>query len=416
MKMATTDWLLLRIPTRDDAEVSWAVVDSTGQLLSLPSTDTGGSLHTLSTGRRVGLLVPGADVSQFQVNLPSGNEARLLQLAPFALEDQVSQDIDQLHFAVGHRDAATGLVPVSVVDIDRMQEWVARAANLQLIPHAIFAESDLAPALPGHVTMVVAEDQLLLRNEFARPLLLPASDPALALEILLGTTDLALVHLAVYSTPSEWEQHGPAVEALRERVASLKVQLNAGGMVALLGQGLPQASPINLLQGAFKPQRNSGAMWDQWRWAAMLAGALVLLDAAGSFWQLHQLRKATAQARDDIAGVYEALYPGQSPGAQPRRTLEKRLASLSGEAGQRGEMLHLLAAVAAAKQNVPVASLQSAAFESGSLKMKLSAPDATALEQFNQALRNSGYKAEVVASSMRDGKYEGQVELKGAGS
>jgi general secretion pathway protein L len=180
MKMATTDWLLLRIPTGDDAEVSWAVVDSTGQLLSLPSADTGGGLHTLSTGRRVGLLVPGADVSQFQISLPSGNEARLLQLAPFALEDQVSQDIDQLHFAVGHRDAVTGLVPVSVVDINRMQEWVARAAKLQLIPHAIFAESDLAPALPGHVTMVVAEDQLLLRNDLARPLLLPASDPALA--------------------------------------------------------------------------------------------------------------------------------------------------------------------------------------------------------------------------------------------
>jgi type II secretory pathway component PulL len=131
---------------------------------------------------------------------------------------------------------------------------------------------------------------------------------------------------------------------------------------------------------------------------------------------LYQLRKASTQARDDMARLYAALYPGQPPGAQPRRTLEKRLAGLSDGAGQQGELLHLLAAVAAAKQNVPVAQLQSAAFESGSLKMKLRAPDATALEQFNQALRNSGYKAEVLASSVRDGNYEGQVEMKGAGS
>jgi general secretion pathway protein L len=416
MKMATTDWLLLRISARSDTELSWAIVDSTGQLLSLPNADTGGGLHTLSTGRRVALLVPGADVSQFQVNLPAGNETRFLQLAPYALEDQVSQDIDQLHFAVGQRDATTGVVPVAVVDSNLMQEWMGRAETLQLIPHAVFAESDLAPALPGHVTMMVAEDQLLLRNDLARPLLLPAGDPALALEILLGTKDLTSVHLAVYSTPTDWEQYGSEVEALRDRVASLKVQLNAGGLVALFAPALAQAAPINLLQGAFKPQRNSGAAWLRWRWAAALAGTLIVLDAAGGFLQLHQLRKASAESRGEIARLYEALYPGQPPGAQPRRTMEQRLASLSGEPGRQGEMLQLLSAVAAAKQNVPVASLHSAAFESGSLKMKLSAPDATALEQFNQALRNSGFKADVVASSIRDGKYEGQVELKGAGS
>jgi general secretion pathway protein L len=414
--MATTDWLLLRIPSRSEAALTWAVVDAAGQLRSLPSADIGAGLHTLSTGRRVALLVPGADVSQFQVNLPAGNESRLLQLAPFALEDQVSQDIDQLHFATGQRDAATGLVPVSVVDRSRMQEWVARAEELQLIPHAVFAESDLAPVLPGHATMVVAEGQLLLRNDVSRPLLLPADNPSLALEMLLGGGDTGTVHLAVYSTPEEWEQHGSAVEALRDRVASLKVQLNSGGLVALFAQGLAHAAPINLLQGTFKPQRNSGAAWLQWRWAAALAGALVLLHGAGTFWQLHQARKASARTGADIARLYEALYPGQPPGRDPRRTLEKRLAALAGEGGKQGELLHLLAAVAAAKQNVPVATLQSAVFETGALKMKLRAPDATTLDQFNQALRNSGYTAEVVASSLRDGKYEGQVELKSAGS
>jgi general secretion pathway protein L len=414
--MATTDWLLLRIPTQSDAGLTWAVVDARGQLLSLPSADTGGGLHTLSTGRRVALLVPGADVSQFLVNLPAGNESRLLLLAPFALEDQVSQDIEQLHFAVGQRDAATGLVPVSVVDRNQMREWQDRAAGLQLIPHAIFAESDLAPALPGHVTMVVAEDQLLLRNDLARPLLLPANDPSLALEMLLGNAELATVHLAVYSTPEAWEQHGAAIETLRSRVASLNVQLNAGGLVALFAQGLANAPLINLLQGSFKPQRDGGAAWLQWRWAAALAGALVLLHGATTFWQLHQLSKASAKAGEDIARLYDALYPGQPPGREPRRTMEKRLASLSGDASQQGELLHLLAAVAAAKQNVPVALLQSAVFEPGSLKMKLRAPDATTLEQFNAALRNSGYKAEVVASTLRDGKYEGQVELKSSGS
>jgi general secretion pathway protein L len=415
--MASSDWLLLRLPTLRDAAVSWAVADASGQLLSLPSTDTGGGLHTLSTGRRVALLVSGADVSQFQVNLPAGNESRLLQLAPFALEDQVSQDVEQLHFAIGARDTLTGLVPVAVVDRGQMQDWLARAAELQLIPQAVFAESDLAPVLPGHVTMVVADDQLLLRNDTARPLLLPANDPALALDMLLGDQiDAGSVHVAVYSSPEEWHRYRASIEALREHVASLKVQLSSGGLLSQFAQGLAHSTPINLLQGSFRPQRPTGAGWREWRWVAMLALALLLLHGIGSFWQLRQLRRASTEAEQAITQLYGSIFPGQPAGADPRRTLEQRLASLAGEANQQGELLHLLAAVAAAKQNVPVAMLQSFSFRPGALQMKLSAPDAATLEQFSAALRASGYTAEVTAGSVREGKYEGQVDLKNPGT
>jgi general secretion pathway protein L len=413
--MSTTDWLLLRMPA-GGADLSWAVADGTGQLLAPPAADDTANLATLAAGRHVALLVPGTDVSLFQISLPAGNEARLLQLAPFALEDQVSQDIEQLHFAVGEHDAASGLVPVAVVERAQMQEWLARAAALSLVPHAVFAENDLAPVLPGHVTMVVAGGQLVLRNGEARPLLLPADDPALAIDMLLAGTDPATVNLAVYSTPEEWHLHGTAIEALRSRFASMKVQLNAGGLLAMYALTVSQAQPINLLQGTFRPQRTSAAAWQQWRSVAMLAGALVLLHGLGTFWQLRQLQQAADETSAEMTKRYSALYPGQNPGENPRRNLEKRLSMLAGGANQQGELLHLLAAVAAAKQNVPQALLQSFVFEPGSLNMKLRAPDAATLEQFNQALRGSGYKAEVGASSMRDGKFEGQVLLKGAGS
>jgi general secretion pathway protein L len=414
--MSTTDWLLLRMPAGGDAEPTWALTDGAGQLLVPPTADDPVNLSTLAAGRQVALLVPGTDVSQFQVSLPPGNEARLLQLVPFALEDQVSQDIEQLHFAVGEHDAASGMVPVAVVERTRMQEWLERAAALSLVPHAVFAESDLTPVLSGHVTMVVAEGQLALRHGEARPLLLPADDPALAIDMLLAGTDPATVNLAVYSTPEQWHQHGVAIEALRSRFATMKVQLSAGGLMALYSATVSQTQPINLLQGAFRPQRTSGAAWQQWRWVAVLAGVLVLLHGLGTFWQLHQLKQASAEATAQMTRLYGALYPGQSPGDNPRRNLEKRLSMLAGDANQQGELLHLLAAVAAAKQNVPQALLQSAVFEARSLNMKLRAPDAATLEQFNQALRSSGYKAEVGASSLRDGKFEGQVLLKGAGS
>lgn len=414
--MATSDWLLLRLPA-EGRPLSWAAADATGQLLSVPSSDPGGGLHTLSTGRRVALLVPGADVSHFEIPLPSGNEAKLLQLAPFALEDQVSEDVDRLHFAVGSRDAATGLVPVAVTDRQQMQQWLAQAAELQLLPRAVFAESDLAPLLPGHVTMLITGEQLLMRNDAARPVLLPAADPALALDMLLGPdADPGTVHLVVHASPEDWPGHAAAIERLRDRVASFRVQLSSGGLLALFAQGLAQSAPVNLLQGEFRPQQSERISWHKWRGAAALALVLLVIHAGASWWSLRQLRAESARLDDEIAQLYSAIFPGQAPGADPRRTLEQRLQALAGESGRQGELLAMLAAVAAARQNVPVRPLQSLTFRPGSLQLRLEAPDATTLEQFNQALRAGGYTASLTSGGPRGATYEGLVEIKAPGT
>jgi general secretion pathway protein L len=410
--MATNEWLLLRLPAQGDALLTWAVADGSGRLASMPGRDAGDALHTMSTGRRIALLVPGGDVSLFQVPLPAANEARLLQLAPFALEDQLSQDVDSLHFAVGRRDAATGLVPVAVTERARMEQWMARAGELQLLPDAVFAESDLAPAVPNQVSMLVTEDALLLRNGDGRPLSMPANDPLLALEMLLGAdADLAGVHLSVYAGPEEWPRHAAPIEALRERVASYKVQLSSGGLLALFALGLAQAAPVNLLQGTFRRSEAGRTQWLRWRSVAAAALVLVVLHFAGSWWQLRQVRAASAEMDASIASVFSAILPGQAPGSEPRRVLEQRFAALADTPGRQGELLPLLAAVAAAHDNVPTAQLESVGFRAGSLQLRVNAPTAAALEQFSQALRAGGYSADVISGQPQGERYAGQIAL-----
>lgn len=411
--MATNEWLLLRLPAQSDALLTWAVADGSGRLISMPGRDAGDALHTMSTGRRLALLVPGGDVSLFQVPLPAANEARLLQLAPFALEDQLSQDVDSLHFAVGRRDAVTGLVPVAVTERAQMDQWMARAAQLGLIPEAVFAESDLAPAVPNQVTLLVTEDQLLLRNGDGRPLSMPANDPLLALEMLLGAdADLAGVHLSVYAGPDDWPRHAAPIEALRDRVASYKVQLSSGGLLALFALGLAQAAPVNLLQGPFQRGEAGRERWLRWRGVAVAALALLVLHVAGSWWQLRQLRAASAEMDASIASVFGAILPGQAPGSEPRRVLERRFAALADTPGRQGELLPLLAAVAAAHDNVPTAQLESVGFTAGSLQLRVSTPTAAALEQFSQALRAGGYNADVISGQPQGERYAGQIALK----
>jgi type II secretion system protein L len=242
---------------------------------------------------------------------------------------------------------------------------------------------------------------------------LPAADPLLALEMLLGSgSELAGVNLAVYASPEDWPVHGPAIESLRDRVASLTVQLESGGLLGLYARGLVEAQPINLLQGAFKPNQPQHGGWPRWRGVAAALLALFVLHVAASLLELHLLHKQTAVVDQSIAGVYAAAFPGQRPGAEPRREFERRLAQISGGAIQQGELLPLLAAVAAAEQNVPVAKLESFSFKTGAMQLRLNTPDAQALESFSQALRNGGYGVEIVSGQPQGERYSGQLEVK----
>jgi general secretion pathway protein L len=416
--MAMNDWLLVRLPSGADDVPTWAAADAAGALLPLPASDTAeGSPAVVAAGRRVALLVPAADVTLFAPPLPAGNEARLQQLAPFALEEQVSQDVELLHFAVGMRDGQSGQVPVAVVDRDRMQKWLAQAADLGLEPRAMYAESDLAPLLPGHVTLLFTDGQLLLRDDRTHPMALPADDPELALTALLGAErQLADTHLAVYASPEDWPRLEAGIESLRERVASLKVQLFAGGVLGLYAQGIASTAPVNLMQGEFKVQTKSGNAWLRWRTAAALLAGLLILHAAGTLWELRQLRQASAELDESIARVYGTIFPGQQLGPAPRLALEARLQQVAGADSPRGELMPLLAALAAARANVPVAALDSLTYKPGTLQLKLSAPDAATLEQFSQALRAGGYGAQVTSGNAREGMFEGQIDMTAAGS
>jgi general secretion pathway protein L len=415
--MATNEWLLLRLAAQDDAPISWAAADESGQLLALPSAEQDPALRALRAGRRIALLVPSGDVSHFEVQLPPGNEARLLQLAPFALEDQVSEDLEDLHFAVGPRDSHSGSVAVAVASRERMAHWLGRAAALQLTPAALYAESELVPALPGHVTMLVADDQLLLRQEGARTQVLPAADPAVALEMLLGPdVPLAGVQLMVHASQEDWKRSGAVIESLRERVASLNVQLESGGLLALYARVLAHARPINLLQGAFRPVQSDAGRWQRWRGAAIALLALLVLHGAGSGWELHRVHAEAAQLDKSMSELFGRVFPGQRPGSDPHGQFEERLREINGGAVQKGEFLPMMAALAAAQQNVPVARVDSFAYKPGSMQLSLSAPDADALEQYSQALRAGGYGVEILSGKSQGNGYSGQLSVKAGGS
>jgi type II secretion system protein L len=219
--------------------------------------------------------------------------------------------------------------------------------------------------------------------------------------------------LILYTGASEWQQFSPQVEAVRDQFDGIKVQLLTSGPLSLLAQQLPTAKPINLLQGRYTPQNTRTVGWQAWRVAAMLLAALFVLHAAGKGAELFMLKSAEKKVDASIDQAFRAAMPGESNSTNAKRRMESKL--LATRSGGNSALLSALAALVEARGSVPGTTVQAMSFRDGALELKMSAPDADALDRVSQALRGSGWEANLTAGNVAGNAYEGRIQIRPRG-
>ena len=409
------DWLLLRLPHSSEHPATWLVVDPRGVPTGPPQGGPLSLAAARATGRRLAVLVPGTDVLLAEPEVPVKAGAKLQQLVPYALEEQLADDIEDLHFAIGKRSGDSLRTPVAVVARALLEDWLAtlRAAGLQ--PEAIYADSDLLPHNPGQAVALLEEDVVFVRPPGGSVMTLPADALGEALEIAQSgaeSTATGARGLVLYTGAAEWQQHSQQVEAARPHFDGIKVQLLTGGPLALYAQQLPQATAINLLQGAYTPTAKRAVGLRAWRVAAMLLAGLIALHVAGKAAEWQVLRKHERQVDASIRETYRDVTGSEPVGLDPRARFEQLEARVRGSGGG---LLSALEAVAVASGAAPGTKLQSLNFHDGSLELKLSAPDASSIDHLSQALRNAGWHSELAGGNNVADGYEGRIQMRGGG-
>jgi general secretion pathway protein L len=407
------DWLLLRLPRTPAQPATWLVVDPRGNAVGPPQSGPLSLAAPRTAGRRICVLVPGNDVLLTEPEVPTKAGTKLAQVVPYALEEQLAEDIDELHFAIGKRAPESTRTPVAVVARALLDEWLTLLKSSGIEPEAMYADSDLLPVNPGQSVALLEEDVVVVRPPGGSPVTLPADALDEALEIAQSAPGEggAGRGLILYTGPAEWHQHSARVEALRERFDGIKIQLLTGGPLSLLAQQLPQGSPINLLQGTYAPTTSRAVGWPAWRVAAILLAALVGLHVAGKAAELSMLKRSEHKLDASISEVFHAAMPGQQTTADPRRRMEKQLADVTAR-GSAGGLLPALEALAQAHASAPMTAIQALNFHDGTLEMQLSAPDATTLDHVIQSLKGNGWQANQTSGNAAPSGYQGRIELR----
>jgi general secretion pathway protein L len=421
------DWLLLRLPRTPEEPSTWLVASADGAPLAATQSGPLADAAGAAAGRRVCALVPGSDVLLAEPELPAKSGVKLQTLVPYALEEQLADNIEELHFALGRRAADSSRTPVAVVARGLMNEWLAELRAAGLEPDCLYADSELLPLNPGQAVALLEEDTVFVRAPGAPPVSLPIDALSEALDLAAsppraagapaaeGADEPAVGDAArgliLYSGTAEWQQHSAQVEEARAPFASVKVQLLSDGPLALFAQQLPGTAAINLLQGPYARKSSHAAGLTAWRVAAMLLIALVALHVVGKAAELRVLKAKEHEVDASISDTFHRAMPAAAGTTDARRRMEQRLAAVRNGGGSNG-LLGALQAVAQARGG---ASLQSLNFHDGLLELTLNAPDAASLDHLSQQLRNGGWQADLVGGNTVGSNYQGRVQIHAQG-
>lgn len=349
--------------------------------------------HALPVGHRVVAFVPATEISIAAVELPARSAAKALQLAPFALEEQLAGDVEDLHFAAGPVEDG-GKTPFVVCTRAAMERWLGVLQAVGLNPAALVPDLLAVPANPGHTVLWLEGGQVSVRPPGQWPMLLDAEPLEAALEVA-GVLGAAVPpHLLVYAAEPLPDATQVALEAVGSQVASLRVQTLVDGPLAALAVSALHEPPPTLLQGAYASRGASSGRLTRWRVPVALAAALVALAVGGQVVDLVRARAESKRLDGLIADVAHQAMPDVRKLVDPRRQVEAKLAETKGRGGADG-LMATLSSLATARDATPSLELNNVTYYDGTADLQLTASDATALEQVRSGLEARGFTAQL---------------------
>ncbi len=398
-------------PSRPD-RAAWMVVDAHGRAVIDPARGELADAAPLAAQRRVVALVPGADVLLARVRVPVRSQARIQQVLPYALEEQLVEDLEALHFAAGVRNA-DGEVTAVAVSAERLEAWLADLESAGITPQAVYADSQAIPVNPGSLTVVLEG----ARAYVAPPDGVPTVFDGLTLEQVLGIVEAEAdspTHLLVYCDAHHDRHLRDYWEALRDEGRGLDVHLlGDGGVLPRMAAGITSSPGVNLLQGAYAPRSAYRELWPHWRIAAMLLVAFGLVAVTVKSVEYVRLQQAVNALDAEIETVFTRTF-GDVPVSDYRRYIRQQIGGAPGESDQRMlEVLDTLGRVVADSERARVTNIS---YRRGVMDVRLRVPDVDTLDGIRRRIVEDGFDSEIQAANPVDDGVEGRLQLSRRGA
>jgi len=345
--------------------------------------------------------VPAEEARLINVEIRPEERRHIVRSLPFMLEDALTQDVDDLHFAMQPLDKEHYAVAVCSMACMR-----AYTAQLEPFPPVGLwvPEALLLPWREGEWCLVLEDESAIVRTGQAegfgieRQMLPPMLEAALAEN---GEPESIVIY---------GEQEDADTQLLPESLRS-RVQWRKGHLyTALLIADFPTPS-LNLRQGEFAQRLPLERWWRQWRAAAVVFAVALVLHLGSTYLEYRQLAKQNLQLRSAVETTYRKAFP-RGAVVDPEKQLQRQLDALSGSAQSSG-FVSLMAKVGETVDGSDGTSIVSINYNDRADEMRLNivAADYGAVEQVRAGMNELGLQAVMENSSAQGDKVRARLRV-----
>ncbi|CDT77351.1 General secretion pathway protein L [Vibrio coralliirubri] len=301
-----SEFLTVRLSSEPQSPVPWLVwstsqqeVIASGELSSWEQLD---ELTPYAEKRSCIALLPGNECLIKRVEIPKGAARQFDSMLPFLLEDEVAQDIEDLHLTILDKDATHA----TVCGVDR--EWLKQALDLfreaNIIFRKVLPDTLAVPFEEQGISALQIDQHWLLRQGNYQAVSISEAWLPMFLQsdwVVADDEEQATTIFSYTAMPSEdvQQQSGANWQA---KPAEL--------VMSLLSQ---QAiiSGVNLLTGTFKTKSSFSKYWRVWQKVAIAACLLVAVIVTQQVLKVQQYEAQAQAYRMESERIFRAVLPGK---------------------------------------------------------------------------------------------------------
>lgn len=410
------EFLVIRLGTEPQESAHWIAVDANGTRRS-PLAAGPLAEATKDVGdKQVIVLVPAETVLTTSVDIPIKSGARLRSALPFALEEQLAEDVENLHFAAGRR-GENGLLPVAVVSHSQMQDWLDTLEAAGIVAAQIVPENHGLAKIPGTMSLLVAEGHVMFNDGAETEFVMQGVKPSDAIAVTGALDDdESPGHLLVYCEPADEANFEHDWNVLRHELASVDINLLPDGALPRLAVTVAAGRGVNLLQGTYGAKVEYGPMLRPWRTAAALLLALLMTGFVAKAVDYYRLTAEQAALQDQFTQEYRTIRPGDtSEISDPARYVDSIRRSV-GTPVSTDVFLPSLQQLSLALQQNDSAEIEAISYRAGVIDVRLTAPDVATLDSIQRQVATSGrFTASIQSTDQVGDKVSSRIQIRESG-
>lgn len=394
----------------DENHLDYAVINANGAIEQAGAAFHDDQLPNLPRELPTTLLVPGESVLLLTVHLPKTSTAQLRRAVPYALEEQLIDNVENLHFAIGKQNS-DGNVLVAIVQKTLLQAWLDQCQRWQFEPNVILPDFLAVGALENTWHIYLDGDRALVRQTAQQGMNVHRDQLAevLRLSISAATADLPAALQIDYDDGNEQFE----TDTLNSLPLVVNIAPEPEFCMKVFAASSQQTLPINLLQAEFSRTRDADQKNFWLKTTTILLLCWLAIWLAGAMTQYFVLKYRLAKIQTQINMLYKQAFPQANDVVDPQLRVQRALQDAQNTSAG-GPFLSLLAQVGQqlAQQNHSV-TIMTINYHDQMLTLSVSAPNFQVLTSFTQALQKTGLQVQQQNAQTQGQTVTAQLIVKG---